>query len=1147
MLKISFLKQQELKKIIAEGSPECGVVLCDKSLVFKTIFTGSTCPPVFATVIWYLRPTGHSEWPTAENVFDVLSGKTYTKPIVKTSFLFTPTGIWEITTEKHSTIKSIEKVYPNFVNRLEKYSELRVTFDENIDAFVNEWKIFERHGLKIWFTHWPTSGAYYLKSKLRREDFLYKPLSLKEIVLQKLPSKERLTFWNRTYQKFKEPITVKKKPRFRKVTFAKTVTVFPLKALKEKAKKTYETTQEVIKDEGLEWELFGIIGKTRLTKNEYLKFFAHNLPLQNLLAKLLDEEKYVTKDILMSNIYSDEEKLWELSGLQAVKHTARNILLDKYIYKNLQLPKQLLKKYSELLGYKRGIPFVFKEKQAYMLLNALWTDETVKQFITDLILYDVKKILLQRIELTGAKNLIQMGCENIEGINAILNINISKDNLDELLDNLTASSINRLHACLTDKVSSKDPKSLLVERIINAGVVVIKDTEIKNVVCNNIKRYVSLDEYIKIKPVLTNFDEISKIVPFSVQKIVREYTAHKLYEKSLVQLKEIASKHDVVFSDVFSEINIPILISHFDTLSKTRDLISKTYSSPKELYDEHPKIKEIVPAKFGNITNLEELTYSLSNLNLLEVGNVIKKPIPPPPAISRHKAISLKSYLSQIRLEERNILYSYFTSVGKKTTIAPALTVTRTISEEDVIAEIFGISFDEKLKKELDVFLASSAIKENVTYDTVEKTVTDLIKKLLYPLDINMYLYDIQIEKILQESFLYSTDFATELEHLVYYTHRDDIKSYIDTASKVDYAMTLPCFEWLQAQDDENKKEMIEIIVRENFIPLNFIPELIYHFTSSSKINELIEKDLVKHRFYTERWLLYGRTARVLKKPKYEVSSITELISTSIPLNRCLFKFVAKNIYIYDKNDLFSKLISLNPVRTFYSSVVPLISLHVVNDLAYVLQWNCVVIVFDTISKVVSEYKSHVVDFFKTETWEVFLTTNGELWINNKKIYDGVCKLYAGKNEVAFIEQTGEIQRALIYIYKTKKLSNLESVENFYTDFNHVYYQRGIETIISNERRICHKTGDREFVLDGKIAVLTDEGILEMREDKNISYQNCYDVYNNYIICKFPYVLIQTFYNTKFPYKEAGYVVIQNPDKIKFPYSTTNDLILALG
>lgn len=1129
-LRISPSDQTNLKTKISNNESECGVVIPgDKQVVLKVVYKESACPPIYAPFVWYNRPLQYSEWPTVDNIFDVLSGKTLDKPIVKASLIFTLTGIWEINVKKHVTLKSLESVYGSFLDKTSKYFQFPVTNEDEVDKFIKEWtETFSRHELKIWFTHWPSSGFYYIKSAVELRD--EQPLTVAKIVPSEIVAVE----------------PEKRKARKKKVTFIEKPIKPRYKDLREQAEKELLlTSTEVIKDEGLEWELFGFIGKPKLTKREYLKYFDDNPQLQHFLFNLLEEETYVNGNILLSNIEKeDEQRIWDLLALQSIKEKGKLILMN-FVKKEV-VPYELLTEYGKLLSYEEGKPFQLKEKTVFRLVNSFWKSSEVEKFIFDILRYEVKRLLTQRMRITGNKTLLQLGCSKFEGLNSYLDVVLDNENLDELLKNIDLYNLIQLHTCISDTTILEDPKQLLVNRIINEGVFYIDQSKLQNVVCESIKRYLSSSEYEEVKHLLincrANYDEIISLAPIAVQTIIKDYSFHKLYSKTISSIKEIASQNGIFFSDIIrpSFPSQPLIVDNFERISKIRSFISNNFSSPLELYEKVPESIKIIPGKYIQIKNLKELLYLLTEKELVKLDNlifnfkpvIIKTPLPPIP-ISRHKQIASRSYISQVRLEERNILSDYFENVKENIGKTPAITISEAITEEDIVKNIFDISFEKRFNSQLDNYVVNVNVKEkNLSYENILESISNILKEILRPIDVELFKNDLSAEKVLEKSYKFKTNTATELERLLYYQNKDDdeLKSYVETAIKIDYLMSIPFFKWVKAQNDETKQEIIKTIISYKFISLNFIPELVYKFTSVKLIIHRINADLKIHGAYLKRKLYYGST-QVRRAPKYSIKDLCYDVKTNIPLSHCLFKFIFKNVFIFNKDTLFNKLIYLFPYKLLYLSSIFLVSLCVVKEVAYILQWDGIVIIFDLNSHTTKEYKKDIVTFFKSDKIEVWLDQSGDFWINNTKIFSEICNAYISENSVILIKQN---EKVLFYSYHDKKTIKLSNVETVYSDLQNVYFQRGIETIVSNKRRLCHKHGAKEYYLRGVVATIENN---KFKDKNGQTANNCYNIYNNYVLC------LDKNYSKD---DKTSFTILYSPHKLNYPFKTSNS-ILALG
>jgi hypothetical protein len=1158
----------EFKKKL-EKEAECGeIVFENNKLVFKTIYYGLPCPAVYSPFVWHTRPNSEniSEWPTADNIFDVLSGKSYGLPIIKASLIFTPSGIWEITVNIHASLNTLEPLYLRFFEHTLQYEAMSLNTTV-VDNFAKLWEdTFRLYGLRIFFTRW--NNSYKIRSRIPVSHLgkvIHRPLSLRELAIQRLTPKNREVYWSVEQKKWEaylknisevkhkvEPIPplLKLLPRPHKKTCIKLPSkklpinkkkppkIKPkLLQLREKEEKTYITKDDIIKTtEGLEWELFGIFGKVKMTKREYLKNFDNNPPLQNFLDDALDYT-FVTKDIIMGSIYQ-ENRIWDLIGLESLRYEVKKILLERIKVHGSGnilniIPRTLLIEYSNLFDFDENKKVTLKDKKIYSMFNSFWTFQDIEKFATDFLRYEINHIIAERMKRTNAKSLLQLGCSQLTGINNYLDVELNEEKIKGVLSLDTCVLLN-LYYCLIDRIPIDEPKSLLIERIVNANA--FQDAGLRNVICNNLRRYLSFNEYEELKFLLPNclskYDEIASKVPSIIQKMTNDYYKLRLHSKTLTFLISLANKHGIPYTDIINtpKIDTGVLKSNLIFQTQLRDNIMKQFKSLDELYQKFPQVKDIFPEKLR--TSSFENSISLLSLNeLLKISKITEAVLPPLKHVPSIQ-IDARSYLGYIRIEEKNLLSKYFNKISERKILIPSITLVQTITEEDLVAKIFERSYEKEIKKELDKFVSNTTL--DISYEQVQDYVISVVQKSILPLDVEMLLNEMKSEKIIQQQKEKTVTVLDDIENLIYFNTKDSedvIRDYIYLASKIDYLMSFPFFRWVQCQDDDVKKNIIENVILQNSIQLTFIPELISKATRPQQIKAVIERDIDKHYIYLKDSLVYGVVSKVKVKPKYEISRFCTEIKSEVPLNACIFKFISNHVYILDKRLLTTNLVILSTGSILYQSSILLINFSVVNDDIYLLRIDGIVL---RKTSSITQYKLNVVNFYKSEQVEAVLYNNGDLYVNDKLVSSDVCTVCFSKCDTIFIKQNGNTQYAYLLVYDPLTISHIPNIEHYYSDGLNSYFQRSIETI-TNKRRIYHKPDQREYVLGREIAILSN-GVLQLRESRN-KYEKCYDVYNGYIMCL----------NTKYSEdKFSDFSVIHTVAKIRYPQKH-KDHVLALN
>jgi hypothetical protein len=1093
--RLSLEQQDEIKDDIQHGRWKSGYI----SLENGETKINATEDKRASTIIWHNRPEG-DEWPSVDNIYDVLSGMSFENPIVKTSLIFVPNGIWEITTDKYASSNTLEMYYSELRDIYEQFrtlstSEVRRDIypaveileypNEYVYAFASIWKqYFRTYGLKIWFTSWP-AGYYYIKSQIR------------ERVEKPRPKLEEVKEDEKKKKKFKIPTRAAVEEENPKL----------FKNLKTATQKGFVGRGDIIKDEGLVWELFGLIGKTNLTKTSYLKYFDSNPELKKYLSEILKDEGNISRDILMSNIDTDEkrETLWDLLTLQTIRDKSKEILLE---FAKQDFPREILIKHAKILDYRdKDKPYKFKEKSVHKLISAFWNDNEVREFLIDIFKYDISSMIKYRIKQSGAKTLHQLGCTYLENLDNFLDVPLDDDVIEQLLNN-DLYSLFKLHGCISTASALNDPKRLLIDKIVNEGNVV-DESEMDRVIRRNIIRYLTFDEYTRFKECEDSCDYKS-LFPNAVRLIKRGYTIQKLHALPMDRLIQIAEDKGIItderktrviatnYVDIRGkdiDINLRVVSRNNEKISNAREQIIKLFPNTSDLYEKVPAAKNVIPIQYRGIEDTREVVNLLTGRDLVILENTLKIPPSDVKKTTRHD-ISLESYFSQIRLEERNTLSKYFKNPEIHGVNIPAITLTASVTEDEIIEKIFSTPFEQRLNRELDEFITNSSIDKDVNYDDVNEVVYKIISRIVTPIDLNNLVNDMTVEKTLLNSHSTKRYISTDLEYLIYSTNKGNIDGYINAASRIDFVMGR--FEWARSQDDDVKRDIIERIIDSETVPFDILPELIGSFSSINDVTKILRADLNLQKIETRGELLYGTTVRKHGNYRYGIQKLCKNITSKIPINRRLFKFVLDRVYIYDKNDLFNKVVSLFPVEIIYSSAVQLISMYLVYNIIYVLRWDGLVLSIDISTHAINEYKTNVISFFKSANAEIVLSIDGDVVINNnQKVGIRMCGIYTNGEVLLMVKQEEEDQT--IWMYHDGNIEFIPNVENIYSDFNNVYFQRGIETVVSNKQRLYHKPNTKEFIIDDRVCVL-ENSVLEIKfVDERI--ENCYNVYNNFVLC----------------------------------------------
>jgi hypothetical protein len=68
-----------------------------------------------------------------------------------------------------------------------------------------------------------------------------------------------------------------------------------------------------------------------------------------------------------------------------------------------------------------------------------------------------------------------------------------------------------------------------------------------------------------------------------------------------------------------------------------------------------------------------------------------------------------------------------------------------------------------------------------------------------------------------------------------------------------------------------------------------------------------------------------------------------------------------------------------------------------------------------------------------------------------------------------------------------------------YTDLKNVYFQRSIETIVSNDKRLYHTSKNKEYILNNKVAIVAEDNVFYFRDNEESKLTGCYGVYNGFV------------------------------------------------
>lgn len=1171
-------------------SSENGILITDENekLHFQVLNEDS-----FAPFLWYVR--SETNWPTYKDIFDVLCGKSFDVPIVKGILLFTQHGIWEITTTNYVPVQKLNDMVTFFSKHTEQFiiSNKTPLSDSDLKDFKKPFQRFQE--LKIFFEKWPKTRPYFIRTKLNKKDLSYhQPLTLFEIASKHLlinkakanvddiivddiivdEARSPVSNSNLIEDKKEQAVTplsnlelTKKLHKFIKwekdKKSKKKEDTIKLESLFQKAAKEYKNKENVIKEsEGLSWELFDFLGKSKIRKKDYLLEFKNNPKLQRFLDNLIPDN-FVTKDILFGNLYMNdnfETKVWEIIGLEKIQREVRFLIKDKN-----DIPKILLDEYQQLFEANKITPKFLKS-----FFDYFWKDKNIQNFSKEFLI----QYILHNFKPEKRISLRELGCGKIIGLNEFLDLDLNKNHLSEILYSCNAYSLIQLYNCLQNldiKEEEKIPKNILIDRLVENHVHIVDRNVLKLYVCTNIHRHLNIDEYNQIKNLLKNcadnYDIIVSKFPDLIQNLSINYSKFKLSQKSLKSLIDLAQTYNIPYKDIcgFSKKDLTKIEANLHWKHTLRKAIMAKFNSLEELLAAFVNLKD----HFIGFNSLGEALLNLSFNELLEVSKTVvpveyflvteafktKTVVPLKIRESdRNKPLNELSFMNQFRLEERRLIATYFNQEDLGSTLkeVPAITVNRVVTEEEIVEKLFNDSYEKNLSKMLNKL----AVKET-TYEKIFEKVLDFIKTIS-SVNIDVLIDSITAEEVLHKSKTYTTDFSVELEEKLYFystkesqseLNPDKITSYLQLAAKLDYISTIESFQWFQNQANKKKLEYLKDTLKQPFLPIYLIPELVSNFVGSEKLISLFKKDVYKHYLFWKQQFLYGPTAKLKSRPKYLIPKLCKPIISKIPLEFISPKCIGNYVYLIDNRTFSKSMYELSSANKY--DILPLftslknitIAYGTETESIYFHQFEGDVFNFNMKTGSIIKYKTNVVNFFKFNNTEVWLDLDGNLVLNDEVLSKNVCLFCAGQFDLVFVIQTKQQQNFYYYNFSDRVVILIEPVENLYSDGLHVYQQRGIETI-SNNKRIYHKHNQKEFILNNMIGVLDTDNNFYLREvhkseqdslSSSIVYKNCYGFFNNCLLCLEDNVSVE---------KTPLLTIIKSPDKFTFAFRCNDKIIL---
>lgn len=446
------------------------------------------------------------------------------------------------------------------------------------------------------------------------------------------------------------------------------------------------------------WDLFDNLGMKRISISKYLEFFNDNLELQLFLRSILEKCSTVTKDVIMTAIYSDNniEKYRTIIVNNQIRLIASALLIEKIIDANTKavdiLPYYLFEKYKTLFKmnapkqqlkkdeiddkYYIITPFVVKTLKTHAVTNKKIDDlfkdyiiyhcflqlKNVKDFseinrkIPELTclkpeeifkdshrikeLQDNKKAAKMKIkilDIKGAKknNLRKEYFQYIQNINR----DIEKENTEKVIPILSTLSSECLLNIIDffEKEPVDDIRLLIIKRLIPTLLWYPKTDEQQARFEKKVcGMFYNTEEYKKnCKCKDISFDDIVEQYPEELEKIHIKIITFDLYLKNLNELLNISNNLNIDVSDLKK----PYVI---------RDV--------KELVEENMLFKEI-RYELKELIKKENLSFATF---LKEWGKFLRKKFDDSPLLK------LKDYYSNIDKFVMTIGHKYLYELYKE-------------------------------------------------------------------------------------------------------------------------------------------------------------------------------------------------------------------------------------------------------------------------------------------------------------------------------------------------------------------------------------------------------------------------------------------------------------------------------------------------